>query len=99
MLLTSNTRDIGIDPMSVDTSITEITRPSNSNRSDPGMTTKIGTTNYFSVKPHPDETSSTIQSADGVLPTGKTYTSRLRKQEIITIDSSNSTNDSTKSMR
>ena len=59
--------------MSVDTTITETTRPSN--RSDPGITTKEGTTNYFSVKTHPDETPSTFQIADGVLSSGKPYAS------------------------
>ena len=94
---TSNTRDIEIDPMSVDTSISEITQPLN--RSEPGITTKKGTTNYFSVKTHPDETLSTFQTADGVLHTGKPDASSTRKQEIFTIGSTNSTNDSTKSTR
>ena len=40
---TSNTRDIGYDPMSLDTSMTEITHPWN--RSGPGITNNEGTTN------------------------------------------------------
>ena len=94
---TSNTRDIGIDPMCVDSSMTEITHPSI--RSGPGITTNERTTNYFSAKTHPDETPSAFQTAHGVLPTCKPYSSSTRKQEIITIDSTKCTNDSTKSTR
>ena len=94
---TSNTRDIGIDPMSVEKSITEVTRPSN--RPDPKATTDEGITTYFSGRTHPDGTPSAFQTANEVLITCRPCAGSTQKQEVITIDSKNSTNNSTKSTR
>ena len=83
--------------MSMDTSMTENIHPTN--RSGPGITTNKGTSNYVSATTHPDKNPSALQSADSVLPTSKPYSSSTRNQEIITIDSTNSSNDSTKSTK
>ena len=95
---TSNTRDVGIDPMSQGTSLTEATRPSS--LPSPGATTTNGeVTTYFSAKAYPDGTPSGFQTAEGTVPTGRPCASSTQKQEILTIDSTNTTHDSMKSTR
>ena len=95
---TSNTRDVGLNPMSLGTSATEVT-PHPLNRPSPGTTTNGGTTTKLSARAYTDGTRSAFQTAEGTVPTGRPCACSIQKQEMITIDSTNAINDSTKSTR
>ena len=76
---TSKTRDIGVDPMSHGTSLTEAMRPSG--LPSPGIATDGETTTCFSAETYPNETPSAFQTAEGTVPRADLVPAARKKEK------------------